>query len=150
MYVVAFDRDHTVDVNPPANREAVPLEWVRHLARETDQQVWATGNQRLTDEAGIPGVRTAIRRLADEGALPEPVERDLPERWNEEPSVTRFVDRSTRVRLLERVHPDATGYLVVDDVNLSHLDGWRHYYPWDFVEAVRSDELEFDLGLPPR
>lgn len=30
MIVLAFDRDWTVDVNPHPNREAVPLEWVRH------------------------------------------------------------------------------------------------------------------------
>ena len=35
MYVFAFDRDWTVDVNSHPHKEAVPLEWVRHLAHET-------------------------------------------------------------------------------------------------------------------
>lgn len=30
MIVLAFDRDWTVDVNPHPNREAVPLDYVKH------------------------------------------------------------------------------------------------------------------------
>ena len=56
MLVFAFDRDWTVDVNPNPNKEAVPLEWVRHLAHETEHAVYAIGNQLLADEAAIPGV----------------------------------------------------------------------------------------------
>lgn len=63
MNVYAFDRDSTVDVNPPDDgSRAVPLEWIRHLAHETDHVVWATGNQALTDEADIPGDREAVEQ----------------------------------------------------------------------------------------
>ena len=149
MYVVAFDRDETLDVNPHPEREAVPLEWVSYLAAETEHEVWAIGNQDLIDEVDIPGVRTAVRRLSEAEALPERVDRALPEQWLSATSpLTRWIQRGDRVRLLEILYPDADGYVVVDDANLSYLESWTHYYPWDFVAAVRSGEL--DLGLPPR
>jgi len=61
--VFAFDRDSTVDVNPPDDgSRAVPLAWMRYLAHETEHAVWVTGNQRLVDEAEIPGDDEAIER----------------------------------------------------------------------------------------
>jgi len=47
MLVFAFDRDWTIDVNPHPRHDAVPLEWVRHLAHETPHAVYAIGNQTL-------------------------------------------------------------------------------------------------------
>jgi hypothetical protein len=41
MLVFAFARDWTVDVNPHPRHDAVPLEWVRHLAHETEHAVYA-------------------------------------------------------------------------------------------------------------
>ncbi|QSG11537.1 HEAT repeats containing protein [Halapricum desulfuricans] len=66
MWVFAFDRDWTVDVNPHPQHEAVPLEWVRHLAHETDHAVYAIGNQDLAEEAAIPGVVDIVGRHADD------------------------------------------------------------------------------------
>lgn len=63
MIVFAFDRDQTVDVNPHAEKEAVPLEWVKHLATETEHEVWTIGNQTLTEEARIPGMNECVERL---------------------------------------------------------------------------------------
>lgn len=130
MYVFAFDRDDTVDVNPHHRKEPmVPLEWVRYLAHETPHEVWATGNQALRTEADIPGTAEALRR-----ADVEPVGVGL--------------DRRERVFLLSEVFPDADRYIVVDDIDLSHFDGWEHYFPWTFVEAVRAGDL--DVGLSER
>jgi hypothetical protein len=62
MYVLAFDRDWTVDVNPHPHRDAVPLEWVRYWAHEAEHEVWAIGNQDLVEEADIPGTVESVRR----------------------------------------------------------------------------------------
>mgnify|MGYP000695154476 CR=1 FL=1 len=49
--VLCFDRDYTVSVNPHPDRTAVPLSWVKYFAHyRKDIDVWATGNQMLTEE----------------------------------------------------------------------------------------------------
>ena len=131
MKVFAFDRDETVDTNPPKNRPAVPLTWVRHLAHETDHEVWAIGNQMLRGEADIPGVSEAYARLPSD------------DHHFGDPSVG--IPREKRVQMLSVIFPEAEQYIVIDDVNLKHLDGWTHYFPWDFVEAVETGELLIPL-----
>lgn len=127
MHVFAFDRDDTIDVNPhPRESPMVPLSWVTHLAHETHHEVWATGNQTLTMEADIPGVDEALNRLDRDPGDNLPMRRE-------------------RVLMLGDLFPDANSYVVVDDVDLSHLDGWDHYYPWDFVEAVRAGDIGIDV-----
>lgn len=125
MKVFAFDRDETVDVNPPKGRRAVPLSWVRHLAHETHHEVWAIGNQQLRDEAGIPGIEEALREFPGE--------------------TTAGLTREKRIRMVGQLFPDADAYYVVDDLNLNHLDGWTHYFPWDFVTAVEEGHLRIPL-----
>lgn len=126
MKVFAFDRDDAIDVNPhPSRGPMVPLAWVRYLAHETGHEVWATGNQALKREADIPGKDEAVERLGTEVQIP-PMRRE-------------------RVLMLSDLFPDADEYIVVDDVDLSHLDGWNHYFPWDFVEVV--EERRIDVGL---
>jgi len=66
MLVFAFDRDWTIDVNPHPRHDAVPLEWVRHLAHETPHAVYAIGNQTLAEEAAIPGVVDIVGRHPDD------------------------------------------------------------------------------------
>ncbi|WP_246084449.1 adaptin protein [Salinadaptatus halalkaliphilus] len=141
MYVLAFDRDWTVDVNPPPNREAVPLEWVRYWAHEADHQVWAIGNQDLVYEAGIPGVVEAIRRY--HGDLDVLGEQDESGRYESWPS------RERRLELLAELFPDAARYIVVDDLDLSHVDDWDHYTAWEFLEAIESHPLKSYLYPPP-
>lgn len=130
MYVLAFDRDWTVDLNPAPGKRAVPLQWVKHWAHETDHEVWAIGNQRLVDEAEIPGVVEAIRRRdGDIEVLGEQNEWSRYEYWPE---------REKRLHILADLFPDAEGYIVVDDIDLSHVNGWDHYYAWDFVDEVEQ------------
>ncbi|ADQ66919.1 HEAT repeat domain-containing protein [Halogeometricum borinquense] len=139
MYVLAFDRDWTVDVNPHPQREAVPLEWVQYWAHEAGHEVWAIGNQDLVEEADIPGTVESIRqRDGHVDALGEQDEYGYYEWWPE---------REERLHILAELFPDAEGYIAVDDLDLGHVDGWEHYHAWDFVEHVRQGEL--GLSAPP-
>lgn len=139
MYVFAFDRDHTVDVSPHPERRTVPLAWVEHLARGTDHEVWAVGNQRLADEAGIPGIQELIRRR--DGEWYEKIGERADEYHEEWPT------RRERVRMLADLFPQAEAYVVVDDADLSDLAGWTHYFAWDFLDAVEAGRI--DVDLPP-
>jgi len=138
--VACFDRDWTVSVNPPPDRTAVPLSWVKAYAHGHDAvDVWATGNQRLCAEAAVPGVETA-RELRAELGLPAvdprpsdpagvaPVNRGLPTRR----------DRLRMVADIYEAGPTEPILLVVDDVDLSDVDGWTHYTAWAFVPAARE------------
>lgn len=136
--VFAFDRDSTLSVCPPVGeaREAVPIEWVAVLAHRTEHLVYATGNQLLVEEADIPGIQS----ICDAHTMDRTIED------NAGPLVFD-PDRRTRVAMLREVYPDADRYVVVDDVDLSEMGGWEHYFPWDFVDAVREDGLVPEL--PP-
>jgi HEAT repeat protein len=138
MLVFAFDRDWTVDVNPHPRHDAVPLEWVRHLAHETPHAVYAIGNQTLAEEAAIPGVVDIVGRHPDD--------------WDEwlgekqpDGRYEQFPLRRERLSLIADLHPDADGYVVVDDLDLSDIDGWEHYHAWEFVPAVERGEIHPDL-----
>jgi len=137
MYVLAFDRDWTVDMNPHPHREAVPLAWVRYWAHEAKHEVWAIGNQDLVEEADIPGTVESVRqRDGHIDALGEQDEYGYYEWWPE---------REQRLQILAELFPDADGHIVVDDLDLSHVDRWEHYHAWDFVEEVRQG----NLGVSP-
>ncbi|GAA0529162.1 HEAT repeat domain-containing protein [Halorubrum aquaticum] len=138
MLVFAFDRDWTVDVNPHPRHDAVPLEWVRHLAHETPHAVYAIGNQTLTEEAAIPGVVDVVGRHPDD--------------WDEwlgdkqpDGRYEQFPLRRERLALIADLHPDANGYVVVDDLDLSDVDEWDHYHAWEFVPAVERGQIHPDL-----
>jgi hypothetical protein len=138
MYVLAFDRDWTVDVNPHPRHDAVPLDWVQYWARETEHEVWAIGNQDLVEEAEILGTVESIRqRDGDIEALGEQDEYGYYEWWP---------DRDERLHILAELFPDASEYIVVDDLDLSYVDGWTHYHAWDFLGAI--DDGQLDLSHP--
>jgi len=137
MRVLAFDRDWTIDVNPAPGKQAVPLRWVRYWSERTEHEVWAIGNQRLVDEAGIPGVVEAIRRKhGDIDVLGEQNERGRYGWWP---------DRDDRLHLLRELFPDVEDHIVVDDIDLSFVDGWDHYYAWDFCPAVEEGAIELPI-----
>ncbi|WP_254830350.1 HEAT repeat domain-containing protein [Haloglomus salinum] len=139
MLVFAFDRDWTVDVNAHPRREAVPLEWVRELAHGTEHAVYAIGNQDLAAEAAIPGVVDIV------GMHPDDWDRWLGEK-RRDGRYERFPKRRERLGLIADLHPEADGYVVVDDIDLSDVDGWDHYHAWEFVPAVERGEI--DPALP--
>jgi hypothetical protein len=137
--VFAFDRDRTVRVNRLYKPDTlVPLAWVRHLAHETAHEVWAIGNQTLTGEADIPGIEALAARHYEAGLdrLGEQYGEGYYEYWPE---------RRQRLRMLAEEFPDAPEYIVVDDIDLSDVEGWSHYYAWDFVPAVEQGEIDIDL-----
>ncbi len=139
MTVFAFDRDWTVDVNPHPNRQAVPLDWVRTLAHETAHPVYAIGNQDLADEAAIPGVVDIVGKHPDDWGA-----------WlgDKRPDgrYEQFPQRRERLALIAELHPEASDYVVVDDLDLSDVDGWDHYHAWEFVPAVKRGDVH--PGLP--
>lgn len=152
--VYAFDRDHTVDVNPHPERAAVPLDWIVELRAREGTTVWAIGNQRLTHEAGIPGVVELQNRLGDRGArtrglsllirldwlLPATVSDGMiPAPVAELLASLSMPPRRERLKLLERLFPDAEAYVVVDDADLRDVEGWTHYFPWEFYREFRAD-----------
>jgi len=137
MIVLAFDRDWTVDVNPHPRREAVPLEYVKYWAEETEHEVWATGNQLLVEEAEIPGTIESVRRL--KGTIEPFGEKDERGRYENWP------ERETRLKILEKLFPDADQYIVVDDLDLKHVENWDHYYAWTFMENLRDGTLDIEV-----
>lgn len=109
MKVFAFDRDDTLTTNAGP----VPVAWVAELAER--HEVWAIGNQMLKDEVDVPGFA------------------ELREHFDGTPTL---YPRARRLELLDEVYPDADEYVVVDDADLSDVDGWCHYFPAEFVEAA--------------
>ena len=121
MPVFAFDRDQTVNINPHPRHDAVPLEWVRHLAHNTPYAVYAIGNQTLAEEAAIPGVVDIVGRHPD----------DWGEWLGEKQPDGRYEQVPLRRERLSRIadrRPGADGYVVVDDLDLSDVNGWENYH----------------------
>jgi hypothetical protein len=139
--VLAFDRDWTVDVNAHPRREAVPLEYVRHWKENTKHEVWATGNQLLVEEAKIPGTVESVRRLR--GDIKPFGEKD-----EQTGRYENWPEREKRLKILEKLFPDADEYIVIDDLDLKHVDNWNHYYAWNFMEALRNGELSIEKPTP--
>lgn len=125
--VFCFDRDRTVDTS---FQGPVPLEWVKKLAHETSHPVYAIGNQTLKREANIPGIEEMRAEL------------DLDQSNTSERRHVLMPARRERVRLAEQIHPNATEHIVVDDVDLSDMDGWTHYFPSDFVTSYKGRTID--------
>lgn len=149
--VLCFDRDYTINVNPHPDKPAVPLSWVKHLAHERDNiDVWATGNQFLTEEARIPGLSQAVtcwRAVT----LPDDIER-----YHEHVSPqSGRLSRREGLELIQAIYEEvATScdqsfrFVVVDDVDVSDLDGWNHFFPWSFVRGVKNGCTSIDVPVP--
>jgi hypothetical protein len=171
----AFDRDDTV-TSSPEKTGPVPVEWVRHLAHDTGHEVWATGNQKLKDEADLPGVEEMVDLSTERWGDPkehfrqrshpklerrEGVPADAPDPdvvttlyLREDNPVPRgfptddSLDREQRLRLLAALFPDCDKRVVVDNKYLDHLDEWVHYYPGEFVEFVETLGPLLDVAEP--
>jgi len=140
-FVVCFDRDEAVSTNPHPDPEkpAVPLGWVKYLAHGVESvDVWATGNQLLRGEAAIPGTARAVELWEALGGNPE-------SRFAVPPPQ---LGRRNHLRIVQELYADHDPELVVvDDVDLSSMAryGWDHYFPWEFVDAVESDEAPVSI-----
>lgn len=139
MLVLALDRNWTMDVDTNPNHHAVPIEWARYWAHEQGHEVWAIGEQELTEEAEIPGVVEMIRRR--DGNIEALGEQDADGQYEWWP------EREERLDILSSVFPDAERRIVVDDWDFSHLQDWEHYHGPQFVELVREGDLP--LAEPP-
>ena len=175
MKVFSFDRDGTVDVNPLGpDHASVPVEWIQYLAHETEHEVWAHGNQALKEEAGIPGKADLIEKYKtlwgdpikhvndrdhkdletrlDTGGrhnLPDPDLVTAAAEWEK----GNGFSKQQYLRLLATVYPDADEYVCVDNQYLGYVDGWRFYYPFEFVDEFQHldstiDRLEREIEIP--
>lgn len=173
-FVFAFDRDDAVNSSPKTG--PIPVEWVRHLAHETDHEVWATGNQKLADEADVPGTAELLELYAERWGDPkehfearshpkvesrEGLPADAPD-----PDIVSTVysreghppprgfpaddslTRGQRLRLLHALFPDHDKHVVIDNKYLGHLADWTHFYPEEFVELVETLDPLHDLAPP--
>lgn len=133
--VLCFERDNTVDVSPPLEEEPVPLSWVQFFAHETEHDVWATGNQQLQIEAGIPTPYEAKQKLEENG------------RQVSKTAAGGHENRTTRLRLIEDLYVDIYGqkasFIVVDNASLRTFasdTNWTYYAPGEFVKRVQKEQ----------
>jgi hypothetical protein len=151
--VLCFDRDHTVSVNGHPEHAAVPIGWIQYWAHETAVPVWATGNQHLKSEAGIPGLSDA------ESLWTDCLNNGAYEYENSEFENHVKPRRRDGLRLIRDVYEatfpaETFRFVVVDDVDVSDLAAegpWTHYFPWEFVSAVETGSLAASHGVtePP-
>ena len=149
--MLCFDRDLTVSTNPPHDSLAVPLSWIKYLAHErTDCDVVASGNQHLKKEGAIPGMEEVKRcweLLNVDGALPYLSESDKSGELGESGEYETFKPaRRYGLMLVKDVYDTAfpnsdITFIVVDDVDLSDLEGFEYYFPESFVYAVVSEKI---------
>ena len=140
MILLAFDRDETVETG---NRVPGPItiNLIKKLHARPFIDVWAIGNQRLVEEANIPGLEELARQLK----LPYKDIRGIAPR-NDFPSVKARNISAKYVRLkhlcdLYEAHP-LTQRIVIDNFDLSHNHShFKHYYPQDFLELINNKGL---------
>lgn len=142
MTVFCFDRDFTVSTNPKPGRESVPISWIKWLFQETDNYVYATGNQHLRKEALIPGIEEARQRWEKINGF-DPQDRYVDESYYDgyKPS------RKNGLRMVKDIHPGENDFVVIDDINLLDMEqeGFRYWKPWDFYNAVVENSV---YGIP--
>ena len=157
MYLFSFDRDSTVAVQDDYPVPLIPVEWVSYLAHETEHIVWAHGNQKLKEEADIPGDEKALELYEEYWGNPikhvEARERSEMEDWLVNPdegpdpdiitAMARYKEdkterpsRDQRVRLIGNLHPECEKYISVDNRYLGYIEGWLHFFPWDFYRLI--------------
>ena len=132
MYVLVFDWDWTVDVNPLPQRNVVPLEWVRYRAYEAGHGIWAIGNQDFVDEANLLGTVEPVRQR--DGHI------DALGEGNKHGSYEWWPERKERLQILTELFPDAKGQMLIDALDIGHVNGWEHNHAWDFVKHIRQGE----------
>lgn len=158
--VFLFDRDLTVDLNwevedldwIPEGAEPVPIEWVIWLAHESEHHVWATGNQHLRNEAGIPGVEEA--RDQWERAFMHSIKNDYPSDGYH----SYKPHRKNRWRMVKDIYDEVSDeefeFIIVDDTLHYEVEreGFDLWYPWNFTASVREIgepvEIPEELDVP--
>lgn len=139
MTVYCFDRDFTVSTNPKPGRESVPISWIKWLFQETDNYVYATGNQHLRREALIPGIEEARLRWEKMNGY------DPQDRYEDDSYYSGYKpSRRNGLRMVKDVHPNEEEFVVVDDIRLHDMEeeGFSYWTPWDFYNAVVDNKLD--------
>ena len=158
--VFMFDRDDTVIPPLLDGKEGIegliPIDFVRRLAHETPHHVWATGNQRLTSEAEIPGLAEAKKRW--NAAFDEAVEdryecesvkkrgvedgTTLADDGNDVWTVTETWEKPKRrdgLRIIKDLYVDEyeppPDFVVIDNIDLSDMED-------EGIEYCRPEEFE--------
>lgn len=134
--VLCFDRDQTIDLNPDPHLEPVPLSWVQFYAHNTKLHVWATGNQQLQIEAGIPTPYEARQLMIGNGYSVNEVPGGG-DRYRE--------DRLSIIDTLYNLIGDDPTFIVVDDARLNNFcernEGWSWYKSEGFVENIDDIDI---------
>lgn len=138
--IICFDRDQTLDINPPKDKRAVPLSWVQYFAHKTDEDidVWATGNAQLQIEAGIPTPYEAKKILFDNN-------------YSVNKSLTFRRDGLDIIERLYNELYDNPKFIVVDDENLSNYTNnqdWYWYKPNEFFIDINNVVEEHSIPNP--
>lgn len=123
-----FDRDATIHIGKWPG--PVPIEWVEYLSNNTDHEVWATGNPKLEQEASIPGHKNILKEMPNHKSI-----------------LHKNAGRHERLKLV-REYVNADKYIVVDDVDVSNLEGFEYYSPSSFVKSVPN--FFFDISKPKK
>lgn len=169
--VVCFDRDRTVSVSPsprPGER-AVPLAWVKYLAHDEETanvDVWATGNQRLCEEAAIPGTAEAVacwKQLTATDSSEQSTEYTIDGHAGLDRKLPRL-RRRDRLRLIADLYrgsslpqgnsdveqSDLPMLVVVDDAGLKDMyeEGFEHFLPWMFCVLVEETNGQPEVFEP--
>ena len=161
-----FDRDDTVIPPLLDGKEdiegLIPINVVRRLAHETPHHVWATGNQRLTSEAEIPGLEEAKKRwnACFDGVVEDCYEcksvkkrgvedgttlaDDGDDIWN----VNETWEKPTRrdgLRIIKDLYVDEyespPDFVVIDNIDLSDMEteGIEYCKPADFQQRFAAE-----------
>lgn len=140
MILLAFDRDETVETG---NRIPGPItiSLIKKLHSRPFIDVWAIGNQRLVEEANIPGLLSLAHQLS----LTKDVVAGKPEiigmRSSPERNVIAKLVRLSFLGILYSPHK-ITQKIVIDDYSLTHnTSGFKHYYPQDFLNFINNKGL---------
>ena len=113
-YCFCFDRDDTVTTGDPSG----PIDTQKIQDLKGYGKVWATGNQKLKQEADIDGRDEMLEQIG----LPEEV-------------LNTNCGRRGMIQMAFEI-TDANTYVVVDDVDLSDIGYVDHYFPEDFQEEI--------------
>lgn len=130
--VFAFDRDKTVTSGLGAG--PIGLDLIKQISNETKHEIWAIGNQRLKDEANIPGITELIDYLEITS--------------NERKAELRSSKRK-RILALSDLYSEADRYIVVDDKNFDDLEDhdWLYYQPEEFVRNPPLEIREYIIKM---
>lgn len=113
-YCFCFDRDETVTTGqPPGPVDIDVLEELKEYG-----SVWATGNQKLKQEADIEGRDELLEYIG----LPDAI-------------LNKNCGRYGMIQMAFEV-TDANVYIVVDDEDVSDIDYVDYYAPEEFIQQI--------------